>query len=261
VDQISPNGVYHLERRLKVGMRKTLQRARPFIGFALILVSAYLTLFLYGFLQLRRARRLVRAVEELQIGAPIPKQREAEFRNLNCKPDWGVGCHTAVSSLPFVDFFAAPRRLPPKLTLSNWWGVIARIAFDANGNVLWKGLGIDDGQYHQDIAVSILVRKDARLFNPCEIWSAAKHPGYLPYRAMRTGALVVELSPDANPVLIHRAFDVRLECLNSIRGCKTLGDIAPAAWQDSEYHPEEYQQFYQQWAASCREQSPAPRDK
>lgn len=233
---------------------KTLQRAWPFIGFALILVAAYLTVSLYGFLQLRRARRLVRAVEELQIGAPIPKQREAELHNLNCGPDWGVGCHTAVSNLPFVNFFAVPRRLPTKLTLSKWWGVIARVVFDANGNVLWKGLGIDDGQYHQDLAVSIIVRKDARLFNPCEIWSVAKHPGYLPYRAMRTGALVVELSPDANPVLIHRAFDVRLECLNSIRGCKTLGDIAPAAWQDSEYHLEDYQQFYQQWSKGCCEQ-------
>ena len=240
---------------------KTLRSARLFISFALILVAAYLMLSLYGFLQLRRARRLVRAVEELPIGAPIPKQLEGEFHNLSCMPDWGAGCHTAVSNLPFVNFFAVPRKLPPRLAPARWWGVIARIVFDANGNVLWKALGIDDGQYHQDIAASILVRKDARLFNPCEIWSAAKHPGYLTYRAMRTGALVVELSPDANPVLIHRAFDVRLECLNSIRGCKNLGDIAPAAWQDSEYHPEEYQQFYQQWGESCREQRPAPRDK
>jgi hypothetical protein len=240
---------------------KTLQRARPFIGVALILAAAYLMLSLYGFLQLRRARRLVKAVEELPIGAPVPKQLEEEFHNLSCMPDWGVGCHTAVSNLPFVSFFAVPRRLPPRLAPARWWGVIARIVFDANGNVLWKALGIDDGQYHQDIAVSILVRKDARLFDPCAIWSAAKHPGYLPHREMRTGALAVEISPDADQTLIHRAFDVRLECLNSIRGCKTLGDIAPAAWQDSDYHPEDYQQFYRQWAKSCGQQWPAPRDK
>jgi len=232
---------------------KTLRPARPFIGLALILVAAYLTLSLYGFIQLRHARRLIVAVEELQIGAPIPTAR-SEFRNLNCRPDWGVGCHTAVSNLPFVDFFAVPRRLPPKLTLTNWWGVIARIGFDSDGNVLWKGLGIDDGKYHQDLAVSILVQKNARLFDPCEVWSAAKHPGYVSYRARRTGALAVEISPDTNRDLVHRAFDVRLECLNSIRGCKTLGDIAPAAWQDSDYRPEDYQQTYQQWSDSCREQ-------
>ena len=233
---------------------KTSQWSRLFIAFALILVVTYLMLSLYGFLQLGRARRLVKAVEELPIGAPIPKQLEREFHNLNCRPDWGVGCHTSVSNLPFVNFFAAPRRLPPKLTLSNWWGVMARIAFDSNGNVLWKGLIIDDGQYHQDPAVSVIVQKDTSLFDPCEKWSVAKHLGYIAGRAMRTGALRVELSPDADQMLIDRAFDVRLECLNSIRGCKTLGDIAPDAWQDSEYHPEDYQQFYELWSKPCSEQ-------
>jgi hypothetical protein len=217
---------------------------RALIGIVLTLVAVYLALSLYGFLQLRRARRLVRAVEELQVGAPIPKQREAEFHNLNCRPDWGLGCHTAVSNLPFVDFFAAPRRLPPKLTLSNWWGVIARIVLDANGNVLEKGLGIDDGQYHQSLAVWIGVRKDARLFDPCDHPGVANHLGYLPHRVMRTAALAVDISPDANPSLIHRAFDVRLECLNSVRGCKTPGDIAPAAWQDSVFRAEDYQELF-----------------
>jgi hypothetical protein len=230
-----------------------LRSARLFISFALILLVAYLMLSLYGVLQLRRAQRLVMAVEELPIGAPIPKQLEGEFHNLSCRPDWGVGCHISVSNLPFVNFFAVPRRLPPRLAPARWWGVIARIVFDANGNVLWKGLGIDDGQYHQDLSVSILVRKDASLFDLCKTWSLAKHPGYLSYRAMRTGALVVEVSPDTNRDLVHRAFDVRLECLNSVRGCKTLGDIAPGAWQDSLYRPQDYEQFYQQWSDGCRE--------
>lgn len=240
---------------------KTLRSARLFISFALILVAAYLMLSLYGLLQLRRARRLVKTVEELPIGAPIPKPLEGEFHNLSCVPDWGVGCHTAVSNLPFVNFFAVGRRLPPRLAPASWWGVIARIVFDANGNVLWKQLGIDDGQYHQDLSVSILVRKDASLFDPCENWSVAKHPGYSSSRAMRTGALVVEISPDTNRDLVHRAFDVRLECLNSIRGCTTLGDIAPAAWQDSHYHPENEEQFYQQWSDRCRERRSGHRDK
>jgi hypothetical protein len=211
------------------------------LGIALILIAAYLTLSLYGLLQLRSARRLVKAVEELQVGARIPQQLGAEFRNLHCVPNWG--CYKALSNLPFVDFFASPRRLPPKVTLSNWWGVIARISFDANGNVLEKSLGIDDGKYHQFGTVGISVRKDARLFDPCDLPRVANHLGYLASREMRTGALLVDVSPDANQSLIHRAFDVRLDCLNSIRGCKTPGDIAPAAWQDSVFHAEDDQEL------------------
>jgi hypothetical protein len=108
---------------------------------------------------------LVKAVEELQVRAPIPIQRRAQFSNLRCVPDWG--CYKSLSNLPFVDFFASPRTLPPKLTLSNWWGVIARVSFDTDGSVLEKGVGIDDGQYHQFETVAISVRKDGRLFDPC----------------------------------------------------------------------------------------------
>jgi hypothetical protein len=209
---------------------------RVWIGIVLIVSAAYLTLSLYGFLQLRRARRLVKAVEELQVGVPIPKQRQAQFSNLRCVPKWG--CYKSLSNLPFVDFFASPRSLPPKITLSNWWGVIARVSLDADGRVLEKSVGIDDGQYHQFGTLGISVRKDGSLFDPCA------HPGYLPRREMRTGGLLVDLSPDANESLIRRAFDVHLDCLNSIRGCKTPGDIAPAAWQDSVFHAEDYQKLF-----------------
>jgi hypothetical protein len=61
---------------------------------------------------------------------------------------------------------------------------------------------------------------------------------------MRTGALAVDISPDADQILIHRAFDIRLECLNSMRGCKTPGDIAPDAWQDSVSHSEHYPELF-----------------
>lgn len=117
-----------------------------------------------------------------------------------------------------------------------------RIVFDINGNVLEKGLGIDDGQYHQSLTVGIDVRKDARLFDPCDHPGVANHLGYLPSRVMRTGALGVEISPDADQDFIRRAFDIHLDCLNSVRGCKTPGDIAPAPWQDSVFRTDDYQE-------------------
>jgi hypothetical protein len=76
---------------------------RVLIGIALILIAACSTLSIYGFLELRRARRLAKTVEELQVGSPIPKQREAELRDLHCIPD--RGCYKFVSNLAFVDFF------------------------------------------------------------------------------------------------------------------------------------------------------------
>jgi hypothetical protein len=121
---------------------------------------------------------------------------------------------------------------------------MAVIRLDANGNVLEKGLGIDDGQYSQFVTVWISVRKNARLFDPCAHPSVATHLGYLPFQVHPSGALEVDVSPDANQSLIRRAFDVRLECLNSVGGCKTPGDIAPAAWQDSVFHPENYQEVF-----------------
>lgn len=218
------------------------QTRRALIGIVLILVTAYLALTLFGFLQLRHARRFVKAVKELQVGAPIPRQLEAEFTNLRCVPDWG--CYESVSNLPFVDFFASPRRLPPKLTLSSWWGVIGTVSLDANGNVLQKTLGIDDGRYHQGLTVVVVLRKDIRLFDPCDHPGVAKHLGYLPHREMRTGGLRIDVSPDANSILMGQAFDVHLDCLNSIWGCKTPGDIAPGAWQDSEFRADDYQELF-----------------
>ncbi|MGC1222458.1 MAG: hypothetical protein WA872_11770 [Candidatus Sulfotelmatobacter sp.] len=214
---------------------------RLLIGIVLIVSAAYLTLSLYGFLQLSRARRLVKAVEELQVGVPIPKEQQAQFSNLRCVPKWG--CFKRLSNLPFVDFFAQPRRLPPKLALSDWWGVIARVSFDADGSVLEKSVGIDDGQYHQFGTLAISVRRDASLFDPCAHPGVATHLGYLPRREHRTNALLVDISPDADQSLIRRAFDLHLYCLNSIRGCKTPGDIAPAAWQDSVFHAGDYQEL------------------
>lgn len=214
---------------------------RLVISIVLILVVVYAALSLYGVLQLRRARRLVKVVEELPIGVPIPPNSTAELRNLHCVPTWG--CYKSVSNLPILDFFAVPRSLPPRVALSNWWGVLARVALDAKGNVLEKNLAIDDGKYHQGMTAGITVRKDPRLFNPCEHPGVAKHPGYLARREMRTGGLLVDVSPDADLSLLRRAFDLRLDCLNSIRGCESPGDISPDAWHDSVWHPENLEEL------------------
>src|SRR5690242_6956634 len=137
---------------------------RMLVSGALILVTGYMTLLVYARLQLRRARLLVIEVKELPVGLPIPKQPEAGFTDLRCVPDWG--CYKAVSNLPFVDFFASPRRLPAKLTPSRWWGVIVRIGLDASGNIVEKDLAVDDGHYHQFGTVEIRVRRDSSWFDP-----------------------------------------------------------------------------------------------
>jgi hypothetical protein len=160
-----------------------------------------------------------------------------------------------------MDYFAVPRQLPPRLTQSNWWGVFARILLDPDGKVIEKALAIDDGRSHQGFTIWIDVREDARLLNPCEHRGVTNHPGYLPYRAMRYGGLVIEISSEAKQKLIHRAFDVHLECLNRIHGCDTPGDIAAAAWQDSFLRAEDYQQPYQQWAKTCMEKRSAAPEK
>jgi hypothetical protein len=213
---------------------------RALIGTTLILAVAYAALSLYGVLQLRSARRLVKVVEELPIGAHIPPNLEPEFRNLRCVPTWG--CLKGVSNLPILNFFLVPRSLPPRVALSNWWGVLGRVVFDVKGNVIEKSLVIDDGKYHQGVTVGIDVRKDARLFNPCEHPGVAKHLGFLTYREMRTHGLIVEVSPDADRSFLRRAFDLRLDCLNTIRGCESPGDISPDLWSDSVFRPEDLEE-------------------
>ena len=57
-------------------------------------------------------------------------------------------------------------------------------------------------------------------------------PDTCPGGNFRSGALRVNLSADADERWVRRAFDLRLNRLNTIRGCRNPGDIAPAAWQD-----------------------------
>ena len=70
------------------------------------------------------------------------------------------------------------------------------------------------------------------VFDSCRHAEQIRHPGYLARREFRSGALRVNLSADADERWVRRAFELRLNCLNTIRGCRNPGDIAPAAWQD-----------------------------
>jgi hypothetical protein len=215
---------------------------RVLIGIGLTLVAAYSALYLYGFLQLRSARRLTKSVEELQIGVPISQQQlRTEFPNLHCTPD--RRCYTRLSNVPFPDMWLSRRAPLPRVMPAHSWYVIAQLGLDPNGSVIDKELGIDDGQYYQFGTVGISVRKDARLFDPCADPSAATYPGYRPRREHRTSALLIDISPDADQSLLRRVFDLHLDCLNSIGGCRTPGDIAPVAWQDTSYDkPVDYRQ-------------------
>ena len=221
---------------------------RVLIGIALTAVVAYSAAYIFGFLQLRRARRLVGAIEKLQIGAPISQQQlEIEFPDLHCTPD--RRCYARTSNVPFSDFWLTRPAPLPRVMPAHSWYVLAQIGLDAEGNVLDKELGIDDGHYHQFGTVGILVRKDARLLDPCIEPSVATHLGYRSHLEQRTNALFIELSPEADQNLIRRVFDLHLDCLNTITGCKTPGDIAPAAWQDAFY---DKRGDFQETSTSCR---------
>ena len=120
----------------------------------------------------------------------------------------------------------------PSLLPWKWWTVAAGVKLDAAGNVIEKQLLIDDGKYFQYPTIWLFVGSYSRVFDPCRHAEQIRHPGYLARREFRSGALRVNLSADADERWVRRAFDLRLNCLNTIRGCRNPGDIAPAAWQD-----------------------------
>jgi hypothetical protein len=64
-----------------------------------------------------------------------------------------------------------------------------------------------------------------------------EHPNYyVVHPHLTTGgggqALRAEVTPDATPREIERAFDFRLSCVSSLVGCSEVGDLLPTAWED-----------------------------
>jgi len=203
---------------------------RLFIIFLLVVIAFYSALYMYGLVQLRRARQVVASVKQLRVGS-FQLDRPFGTSELHCTPD--QRCYVLISNLPFVEFW--DRRgihVVPPLFPWGWWNVLAQLGFDNAGRVTDKELGIDNGRYHQFGMVGISVRDDAALNDPCHHPAIALHPGYFPRREMRTGALLIDVSKTAAQPFIDRAFDIHLDCLNTVRGCTTPGDVAPSAWND-----------------------------
>ena len=103
---------------------------------------------------------------------------------------------------------------------------------DSSGKVVQKWLVIDDGKYFQFPTVEIFVPSEPQLFDPCLDADQTRHLGYRLRRENRTGALTIDLSPSADERWVHHAFDLRLNCLDSLKSCKDPSEIAPIAWQD-----------------------------
>jgi hypothetical protein len=204
---------------------------RLFIIIPLVVIAFYSALYAYGLVQLRRAQQVVGAVAQLRVGSVQPNRPFGTSRvALHCTPD--RRCYVGVSNLPFVELWDKRGIHVPRLSPWGWWHVVAQLGFDSAGKVTDKELGIDNGQYHQFGMLGISMREDAALDDPCHHPAIALHPGYFPHREIRTGALLIDLSPTAAQPFIGRAFDIHLDCLNTVRGCTTPEDVAPSAWND-----------------------------
>ena len=207
-------------------------RRVAFVG-VLLFCAVYLALFANDALQLTKAQAVVASLQSVRLGMLLTKQPSAiRFPNSRC--EHGV-CYAEanVSNLPGGEsFWRRTFSDMPSLLPWKWWTVDASVKLDSAGNVVEKLLLIDDGKYFQYPTIWLFVGSYSRVFDPCRNAEQIRHPGYLSRREFRSGALRVNLSADADERWVRRAFDLRLNCLNTIRGCRNPGDIASAAWQD-----------------------------
>jgi hypothetical protein len=215
------------------GMSSFRRIRRAASELVLLLCAAYLALFGYDAFQLSKARTVVASLQSIRVGMPLRQQSGAtRFHQSRC--EHGV-CYAEVdvSNLPGGEnFWRRTFSDMPSLLPWKWWTVDAGVKLDSAGNVVEKMLLIDDGKYFQSPTFWLFVGSDPNLFDPCHYAEQIRHPGYRSRRGFRTGALWVNLSADADERWVRRAFELRLNCLNTVRGCKNPSDIAPAAWQD-----------------------------
>jgi hypothetical protein len=199
----------------------------------LLLCAAYLALFGYDAFQLSKARAMVASLQSIRLGVPLRQQPGAtRFHESGCEHDI---CYAEadISNLPGGENFWRRISLTiPSVLPWKWWTVDAGVKLDSAGKVVEKLLLIDDGKYFQSPTLWLFVGSDPNQFDPCRNAEQIRHPGYRSRRGFRSGALWVNLSANADEQWVRRAFELRLNCLNTVRGCKNPGDIAPAAWQD-----------------------------
>jgi hypothetical protein len=192
---------------------------------------AGVALFVSDAIQLARAKRLVAAVESLRTG--VPWQEQSSGAMFNQQSYDGISHEVrSVSNVPWLDFWHHRPADMPAFLQGRWWAVAADVKLDSSGKVVQKWLVIDDGKYFQFPTAEIFVTSESQLFNPCINANQTRHPGYRPRRENRTGALIIDLSPSTNESWVRHAFDLRLNCLNSLKGCKDPSDLAPTAWKD-----------------------------
>lgn len=187
--------------------------------------------FAFDWIQLARAKALVAAVESLRIGVPWKEQSSANVFQQNCREDI---CYEdkSVSNFPWLDFWHRRPVDMPSFLRGRWWAVAADVELDPSGKIIRKWLVIDDGKYFQFPTVDIHVTSESQLFSPRIDAHQTRHPGYRSRLENRTGALMLDLSPNADERWVQHTFDLRLNCLNSVKGCKDPSDIAPTAFKD-----------------------------
>jgi hypothetical protein len=209
----------------------------------LLICVAYVSLYLYGQIQIRRAQTLVDRVAAIPIGQQLSGNARAYFSQHYCDPNGRCRRLKIVSNAPFATKFlwsGLQRGIRlPRLLPANWWDVGVEIEEDQQGRVLNKWLFANDGRYGQydtlEVHVNFKFRSSVyRVFDPCLSPSQVRHAGYRPLREMRTGALFIDLAIDTSPDFVERALRLDLSCLNTFRGCKSPAEIAPSAWHDQE---------------------------
>jgi hypothetical protein len=203
------------------------------LSFVLLVCAAYLALLAYGAYQLAEAQAVIASLESVRLGIPLTDQPGAtHFRERHCE-EAACFAEDDVSNLPGgVHFWKRRSSDIPSILPWKWWTVTAAIRLDSAGNAVEKWALIDDGRYFQDPTIRLFIGSDQTVFDPCRHAEQIRHPGYRPRRAMRTGALWLDLASDADEKWVRRAFELRLNCLGTYKGCKDPGDMAPEAWQD-----------------------------
>lgn len=216
---------------------------RVFVWLVLPICIVYVSLYLYGNIQVRRAQELVNVVAAIPVGYSLSEHDQSYFSEQYCDPSGRCSRLKIISNAPFATkllWSGLQRGIQlPRLLPAKWWDVGVLIEEDQHSQVLNKWLFLNDGRYGQyntlEVRVNLQSRSSVyRVFDPCQSPSQIRHVGYYPLREMRTGALSIDLAADASPAFVERAFRLNVSCLNTFRGCKSPADIAREAWQDQE---------------------------